>query len=120
MGGRSGSSQKATKQTYTPYRNGQISKMQAGIVYRNQKENNIRVLPETVRLFYNEADAPIQYASVRYSRDHLFYDRSTTMTTHLMNKDYKNAQKEIDKIEENLISRAGKKSPFYKYNKNRL
>ena len=86
-------------------------------MYKSVKNGDVKALPETTRLFYNESDAYIRFASERYSQDHLFYDRSDNLTTHLMNKDYKKAQKVINDIESDLISRAGKKSPYYKYQK---
>ena len=116
MGGRSSASGKI-KQKYESRVRGQISKMQAGLLYKSVKNGDVKALPETTRLFYNESDAYIRFASERYSQDHLFYDRSDNLTTHLMNKDYRKAQKVINDIESDLIRRAGKKSAYYKYKK---
>ena len=116
MGGSSSASGKA-KQVYESRVRGQISKMQAGILYKNNKAGNVNALPETNRLFYNESDANIRFAASRYSQDYRFYDRADKLTTHLLNNDYKKAQKVINDIESDLISRAGKKSPYYKYRK---
>lgn len=116
MGGRSSASGKI-KQIYESRVRGQITKMQAGLLYKSVKNGDVKALPETTRLFYNESDAYIRFSSERYTRNHLFYDRSDNLTTHLMNKDYRKAQKIINDIESDLISRAGKKSAYYKYKK---
>ena len=45
----------------------------------------------------------------------VFYDRIYTATEHILNNDFKSAQKEINAWEKERIKTAGKKSLFYKY-----
>ena len=101
---------------YDPYARGQVSKYEASLLYKNVKEGNIKALPETTSLLYDEAKAEIRFSSERYMRDSRYYDRINHTTTALMNNDYKSAQVFINALEEDLIKRSGKKSRYYKYN----
>jgi hypothetical protein len=94
--------------------NGQIT-IEAGQLYKAYKHGNVRVLPETISLFYDCKKDYIGLAEQRYNQDYSFYDNASDMTKALLDGNYAAAQKAIDAIEADRIRLAGKKSPFAKY-----
>ena len=116
MGGR-GSSSQLNKKTFSPYKYGQITRYEAGQLYKAVKNGNVHAYPETISKLYDESEQSLRFARERYSQDHIFYDNVINLTNQLINNNYKNAQRIIDEIQEDLIKRAGKKSRFYKYKK---
>lgn len=114
MGGRGSSS---NINTYKPKTYGQITRYEAGQLYKAVKNGNVTAYPETVSTLYDQTELYIRYASERYSQDYRFYDNVYRMTENLINGRYQKAQKIINEIEADLIKRAGKKSKFYKYKK---
>lgn len=98
---------------------GQVTRYEAGILYKAVKNKNVSVLPETTSMLYDEADKQIRFARERYQQDHRFYDRVEKLTDHLLKGEYKKAQKTIDEIEKDLIERSGKRSRYYKYKNKR-
>lgn len=118
MGGRGNTSGiQKNRIKFSPHTYGQITKMEAGQLYKAVKNDKVKALPETVSMLYDEANKMIKFASERYSQDFRFYDRVSKLTEHLLNEDYKSAQKIITEIEKDMIKRAGKKSKYYKYKK---
>lgn len=116
MGGRGGSSGlSANRNTYEMRTRGQITRYEAGQLYKAVKSGDIKALPETTSMLYDQANEYIGYAERRYSQDYLYYDRVQKLTEHLINREYKRAQKIVNDIENDMIRRAGKKSRFYKY-----
>ena len=83
---------------YTVYKRGQITKYEAGVVYRAYKNNEINCLPEFTKWLYDETNAYIGTAIQRYNQDAITYDR-------------------VYEIQDRFIRLCGKKSPFYKYKK---
>lgn len=114
MGGRGGSSSIVQ---YKPLHRGQITKYEAGILYKAAKNGDITPMRETTSLLYNEADKSIRFANERYHQNYLFYDRVEDLTRNILNKNFKKAQKIIESIEKDEIRLAGKRSPYYKYKK---
>lgn len=100
---------------YEPYQRGQISRIDAGQLYKAVKNGNVKALPETVKHMYDCTEDYIKFANERYTQNYVFYDNVQYMTRSLLNGKYKVAQHFINSIEDDLISRAGKKSRFYKY-----
>lgn len=100
---------------FEPYVRGQISKYEAGTLYKAVKNGDVKALPETTSMLYDGTTASVKTARERYSQDHQYYDRVNNMTTALMNNDYKSAQVFINAIEADFISHATKKSRYYKY-----
>lgn len=100
---------------YKPYKRGQITKLEAGQLYKAVKNENVKVLPETVNMLYNHTKDHLSYAGMRYSQDSNFYDSVERMTKALLGNDYETAQWFINHIENDHIERATKKSPYYKY-----
>lgn len=120
MGGRGASSGIASEKSavkYMPYARGQITRTEAGTVYKAVKNGQITVKPETTKTLYDATTAYIRFANERYLQNHLYYERIYRATEYLLNKKYKKAQREIEKWEEDNISRSSKKSPWYKYKK---
>lgn len=118
MGGRGGSSGLSpNRTTYEMRTRGQITKYEAGQLYKAVKNKDIKALPETTSVFYDQSDLSIRFARERYSQDYRFYDRVEKLTEHLINNEYKQAQKIVNEIEKDMIKRAGKKSRYYKYKK---
>lgn len=119
MGGRGGDSGISSKRVeYSMKKRGQITRYEAGVLYKAVKNQDIKALPETVSMMYDEADKYIRFANERYSQNYRFYDRVEEMTRDLLNGNKKKAQKIIREIETDMIKRAGKKSRYYKYQKN--
>ncbi len=109
------------EETYTvpfdnPYR-GSVSKVTAGQVYKANKNGDIEVLPETIRMLYDAADdrSSMGVKNQRYTSDSRFYDTLTNVTRALLNNDHDTAQRLINWIEYDNIKRAGKKSSYFKY-----
>lgn len=100
---------------YTTYKYGQITKMEAGTIYRAMKEGKIEVLPETTKTLYDMVKENIRYADERYSRDHIQYDRIYKAVEAILSGDYATAQENLKAWEEEQIRLAGKKSIFRKY-----
>ena len=123
MGGRGGSSGiyagggKMTEaaRNYEPYARGQITKTEAGIIYKAARNGDIDVKPETTQELYKATENYIRYSSQRYSQDYPYYDRIYSATRSILNNDFKEAQKTLKAWEEDNIKRATKKSRWYKY-----
>lgn len=115
MGGRG--SRSAVSVNYKPYKRGQITKMEAGTLYRAVKEKNVTALPETVSLMYDQTNQSIKMATSRYNADSRFYDSVEDITRNILNKQYKKAQKLINDFEKKQNELAGKKSRYAKYKK---
>ena len=122
MGGRGSSSgvggeaqMTEAAKSYRPYAYGQISRYEAGVVYKAARNGDINVRPETTQELYKATESYIRYSSERYSQDHLYYDRIYNATRSILNNDFKAAQKALKDWEEDNISRATKKSRWYKY-----
>ena len=91
---------------------GSITRFEAGVLYRASKENKVKVLKETIDLFYNSfVSYPlcIQF----YKQDIVYYDRIHSIINSILQEDYNVAQYEINKLEEDEINRASKKSRYY-------
>ena len=118
MGGRGASSGRSKPSiNYEPYKRGQITKYEAGVIYRASKDNKIKIRPETTKELYNEVDLNLKYATERYQRDGRYYDDVYRITSAIKSEDYKKAQNLIDDWEKERIKRASKKSIWYKYQK---
>ncbi len=118
MGGRGASSGRSKPSiNYEPYKRGQITKYEAGVIYRASKEGKINIKPEMAKMLYGEVDLYIRFAFERYHRDGIFYDRIYDATRNILDGNYKKAQKELNAIEEEQIKYASKKSIWYKYQK---
>lgn len=116
-GAASGISPKRDKVEYTPYKHGQITRKEAGTIYKAIKDGEITAKPETTKALYGATDAYIRYADSRYSQDRLYYDLVYSVTRHLLNGRTKEAQKDLKWWEDRNIDAATKKSPWYKYKK---
>jgi uncharacterized protein with gpF-like domain len=103
------------KVTYEPYQRGQITRTDAGQLYKAVKNGDVVAKKELVNQLYNETEAYIKYANERYTQNYIYYDRVTELTRALLNQDYKTAQEKINQIEALEIKRATKKSKWYKY-----
>ncbi len=122
MGGRGSSSGVGNRgkmteaaKKYQPYAYGQISRYEAGVVYKAAKNGDISVKPETTQELYNATERHVRYSSERYSQDHLYYDRIYSATRSILNNDFKSARKTLREWEEDNIRRSTKKSKWYKY-----
>ena len=100
---------------YEPYARGQISKTDAGQLYKAVKNGDVTARKELVNQLYNQTEESIRFSSERYSQNYIYYDNIERLTHSLLNKDYETAQALIDEIESDAIKRAGKKSKWYKY-----
>lgn len=105
------------KANYVPYAYGQITRREAGTIYRAMKEEKIKVLPETIKSLYDQTESYIRFARERYNQDYLSYDRIYNVTALIQAGEYEAAQEILEKWEADRIKRAGKKSIFYKYQK---
>ena len=100
---------------------GYISKLTASLVYKASKEGRIKVLPELTKHLYDaverEAHSSRGVALQRYNSAFNYYDNLNNLALYLLDKDYREAQKLVDRVQDYLIQRASKKSPFFKYQK---
>lgn len=100
---------------YQPYARGQISKTDAGQLYKAVKNDAVVAKPELVSELYDGAQKPIRMSSERYAQDSRYYDNVYHLTHALLNNDYGTAQLIINSIEKDNIQRASKQSRWYKY-----
>lgn len=100
---------------YQVYKYGQITKFEAGTIYRAMKQGDIEVLPETTKTLYDRVNYDIRLANERYNQDHLSYDLIYKATEAILNNNKEEAQSLLKNWEEREIKAAGKKSPFHKY-----
>lgn len=105
---------------YTVYKYGQVTKFEAGVVYRAYKEGTIKCLPEFTSLLYDLTKEDIRYAYVRAQRDYDTYNTIYNIVRNILNNNFKKANELIAKFEEDSIVNGGKKSRFYKYKKEYL
>lgn len=119
MGGRgtSGATLTAAARDYTPYQHGQITRKEAGTIYRAIKDGHLTAKPELTRELYDATNSNLRFAGERYNHDYLYYDRIYDATRAILNNDYKKAQKLVRYVEEDRIRRSSKKSIWYKYKK---
>lgn len=104
---------------YEPYKRGQISKTDAGQLYKAVKAGDVKAKPELTKDLYDGVDRPLRFADERYRNDPIYYDNVERLTHSLLNKDYDTAQALIDKIEYDNIRLAGKNSRWYRYKNER-
>lgn len=102
-------------QNYQPYQYGQISRYEAGVIYRAVKNGKITARPETTKELYDDTKLYIRFAAERYNQNHLYYERVYNATRAILNDDFKTAQEIINDWERDNIERASKKSKWYKY-----
>ena len=123
MGGRGGSSgiiatgggTSEAARNYKPYARGQITRTEAGIIYKAARNGDIDVKSETTQELYKATESSVRFSSQRYSQDHLYYDRIYSATRLILNNDFAAAQKTLKAWEEENIKRATKKSRWHKY-----
>lgn len=101
--------------SYEPRQRGQITRYEAGILYKAVKNGNVITKPELITELYNATESYIGHAQQRYAQNYIYYDRIENMTRALLNSDYSTAQKIINDIQDDAIKHAGKKSIWYKY-----
>ena len=80
---------------YTIYKRGQITKYEAGVVYRAYKNNEINCLPEFTKWLYDETNAYIGTAIQRYNQDARTYDRVYEIVRSILDKDFDKANELI-------------------------
>ena len=100
--------------TYQPRVFGQITRFEAGVIYRAVKEGKIKVIPEFTKDLYRQTEDSIESAAQRYSQDYISYDRVYSAVRNILEGNFPEAQKEIDDYIKDQIELAGKKSIYYK------
>ena len=93
---------------YKVYKNGQITKFEAGVIYKAVKTEKIKALPETTKTLYNEVDMMLRFADERYNNNHLFYDRIYKITEEILAENFETAQELLNKWESDRIELATK------------
>ena len=101
--------------SYEPYARGQITRTEAGIIYKAARNGDIDVKPETTQELYKATESYIRFSSERYSQDYLYYDRIYSATRSILNNDFATAQKTLNAWEDDNIKRSTKKSIWHKY-----
>ena len=100
---------------YKPYQYGQITRYEAGVIYKAVKNGDITAKPETTKELYDETNAHLRFSRERYSQDHLYYENIYNATRDILNNDFKGAQEKITEWENKNINRSTQKSKWYKY-----
>lgn len=103
--------------TYTPRVFGQITRFEAGVIYRAVKEGKIKAIPELTKDLYRQTEYLTESAAQRYSQDYISYDRIYSAVKNILEGNFPEAQKEIDDYIKVQIELAGKKSMYYHYKK---
>lgn len=124
MGGRGSSSgiiqETEASKNYVIFNHGQITRYEAGTIYRAYKNGDITIRPETTQELYNQTKDYIAHASRRYNQDYIYYDRIYSATKAILNNDFKTAQEELTLWEErNIRQSVNNKSRWYKYKINK-
>lgn len=102
---------------YKIYQRGQITKFEAGVIYRAYKNNEINCLPEFTQWIYKKTEEYIRLAVQRYNQDYITYDRIYSAVRYILNNEFDKANEEIELLQETLIRLATKNSIFKKYQK---
>lgn len=90
-------------ETYRPRAYGQITKYEAGIIYRAVKQGNLKVRDSnTTKTLYNATNEYIRYASERYSRHHKHYDDIYKTVAYIRADNFKQAQKTLRSFEKGI------------------
>ena len=105
---------------YTVYKRGQITKYEAGVVYRAFKNNEINCLPEFTKWLYDETNAYIGTAIQRYNQDAITYDRVYEITRSILAKDFDKANELIKEIQDRFIRLCGKNHHFTNIKKRKI
>lgn len=101
--------------TYNLYKRGQVTKFEAGVLYKAVKNNEVKVLPETTSMLYDLTKQDLRMADVRYSQDRFFYEGIYQIIQTILDKEFETAQELITEFEQKQIENAGKKSRYFKY-----
>lgn len=101
--------------TYEIKKYGQITKFEAGAIYRAMKEGKVTVLPETTKSLYNQVNDDYRAASQRYSQNNRSYDFIYDATAAIIDGDFETAQEKLNAWEHMSVRLATKRNPFYKY-----
>lgn len=104
-----------TAATYKPMAYGQITKLEAGIIYRANKEGKIKTRAPFVGLMYDEAKNHLRFATERYNQESRFYDRTYRLVKAILADDLETAQELVEAIETDRINRAPSKSVWARY-----
>lgn len=102
---------------YKVYKYGQITKFEAGVIYKAYKNGEINCLPEFTKFMYERTEDYLGLAIQRYNQDSYTYDRIYDLTRNILAKDFEKANELVESLQNDFINLAGKKSSFYKYKK---
>ena len=98
---------------YDVYAIGQITKFEAGVIYKASKEGKINVIPQLTKDLYNQVNFDIRMARQRYNQDSRNYDRIYNAVDDILGDNFEAAQEKLDAYIEDMKKRAGKKNIDY-------
>lgn len=101
-----------TSANYKPGTRGQITRLEAGIIYKAVKNNQITTRAPFTGMLYDQAKLMVEFATDRYNQHSMFYDRIEYLVKAILDEDFAKAQELVNQIETALITGAGRKSPW--------
>ena len=100
-------------QTYEPKMRGQITRFEAGVIYKAVKTGKVKAMPEFTKDLYNQCDEPYYLAKDRYNRYGRDYDMIANAVRAILEENYEEAQEKINAYQKEQITHATKKSIYF-------
>lgn len=75
---------------------GQVSRFEAGVIYKAMKQGNITISKKAVNRLYSECDRLYRFANERYNQEHNYYDGVVHAVQAILIGEYAFAQKQIN------------------------
>ena len=89
----------AAYEAHRPRVFGQITRFEAGVIYKAMKQGLVNITKQAVSRLYNECDKMFMYASERYDQNHVYYDAVNLTVGAILTGNYGLAQKQIARFE---------------------
>ena len=83
-------------EVYYDYTCGQVSRFQAGVIYKAMKQGKITISKAAVSKLYSECDRLYKFARERYCQGHNYYDGVIDAVKAILIGEYAYAQKQIN------------------------
>jgi hypothetical protein len=84
------------EQVYYRYTYGQVSRFEAGVIYKAMKQGAIKISKKAVNALYSQCDKMYRFASERYHQNHNYYDGIIAAVKAILIGEYAYAQKQIN------------------------
>lgn len=83
-------------EAFSPRVHGQITRFEAGVIYKAMKQGVITISLEAINRLYHECDRLYRFARERYNQDHNYYDGVQIVVGALLIGEVEVAQEQIN------------------------